>query len=72
MLQELTGAGAGAWATASMLFFIAVYIAVTVRALRARPDELDAKARLVLEGDDDEAADADRTPARMSGRANHG
>ena len=56
MLQELgTNTGAGAWATASMLFFLAVFLVVTVRTFKARPEELDAQARLALDGDDDRA-----------------
>ncbi len=52
MLQELTArTGATTWAIASMLFFLAVWVFVTVRVLRARSEELDAHARLPLEGD---------------------
>ena len=60
MLQELAaGTGASAWAIASMLFFIAVYVVVAVRVFRARPEDLDARARLAL--DDGDAADATGT-----------
>jgi hypothetical protein len=54
MLQELAAGSdaSSAWATASMLFFIAVFAVVTVRTFRARPEELDANARLVLDGDE--------------------
>ena len=56
MLQELTArTGATAWAIASMLFFLAVWVFVTVRVFRARPEDLDARARLPLEGDGDPA-----------------
>ncbi len=66
MLQELTArTGATAWAIASMLFFLGVWIFVTVRVFRARPEELDAHARLPLEGDDDPA----KLPAGASPRA---
>lgn len=50
MLQELTAqTGAGMWATASLLFFIAVYAFVAIRVCRARPEDLDAQARLALD-----------------------
>ena len=56
MLQELTArSGATAWAIASMLFFMAVWVFVTVRVVRTRPEELDALARLPLEGDGEPA-----------------
>jgi hypothetical protein len=56
VLQELTTqTGAGAWATASTLFFIVVYIVVSVRLFRQSSARLDAQARLVL--DDGEASD---------------
>ena len=52
MLQELAArTGATAWAIASMLFFLAVWVLVTVRLFRTSPEELDAQARLPLEGD---------------------
>lgn len=52
MLQELAArTGATFWAIASMLFFLAVWVFVTVRVFRTRPEELDAQARLPLEGD---------------------
>jgi cbb3-type cytochrome oxidase subunit 3 len=50
MLQELAaGSGTSAWAVGSMLFFLAVYVAVMVRAARTRTDELDRRARLALD-----------------------
>jgi hypothetical protein len=53
MLQELAArTGASAWAIASMLFFLAVWVAITVRVFTARRDDLDARARLALEGDE--------------------
>ena len=53
MLQELAArTGATAWAVASMLFFLAVWVFVAVRTLRARREDLDAMARLPLEGDE--------------------
>jgi hypothetical protein len=52
MLQELAArTGASTWAIVSMLFFLAAWIFVTVRVVRARPEEMDAQARLPLEGD---------------------
>lgn len=66
MLQELTArTGATAWAIASMLFFLAVWVYVTVRVFRARTEELDAHARLPLEGD----GAAAELPAGASPRA---
>jgi hypothetical protein len=53
MLQELAArSGATAWAIASMLFFLAVYLVIAVRVFRTRPEDLDARARLALEGDE--------------------
>lgn len=50
MLQELTAqTGAGMWATASLLFFIGVYVFVAIRLFRARAEDLDAQARLALD-----------------------
>jgi cbb3-type cytochrome oxidase subunit 3 len=55
MLQELVArTGASAWAIASMLFFLAAWVAVIVWLLRQRRDELDALARLPLESVDAE------------------
>ena len=52
MLQELaTRTGASTWAIVSMLFFIAVWVFVAVRVFRTRDEEMDAQARLPLEGD---------------------
>lgn len=56
MLQELaTRTGATAWAVASMLFFLAVWVFITVRTLRARREDLDARARLPFDGEGDAA-----------------
>jgi hypothetical protein len=53
MLQELAAAtDVTAWAIASMLFFIGVYVFVAVRTWRAKPEDLEAQARLAL-GDGD-------------------
>jgi hypothetical protein len=52
MLQELAArTGAGALVIASMLFFLAVYVVIAVRVYRARNEDMDARARLALEGD---------------------
>ena len=53
MLQELTASsGASIWAVGSMLFFIAVYTVVAVRAFRSSTADLDARARMPLDNDD--------------------
>ncbi|MCC6988324.1 MAG: hypothetical protein IT181_04965 [Acidobacteria bacterium] len=50
MLQELgASTNAATWAVASMLFFVAVYLVVAVQVFRARPDDLDARARMALD-----------------------
>jgi hypothetical protein len=54
MLQELAArTGASAWAIASMLFFVAVWLVVAARVALAGSDEMEARARLALEGDED-------------------
>jgi hypothetical protein len=66
MLQELAAqTGAGGWAIASMLFFAVVWLVIAGRVLRARPDDMEARARLALEG---EAEDRDEALTR----GNHG
>ena len=56
MLQELAGAtGAAGWAIASMLFFLGVWLAIAVATWRARPEALDERARLPLDGETDPA-----------------
>ncbi|MBK6404725.1 MAG: hypothetical protein IPF66_06645 [Holophagales bacterium] len=58
MLQELAArTGATTWAIASMLFFLSVWIFVAVRVFRSRPEEMDALARLPLEGDGEASAE---------------
>lgn len=53
MLQELAArTGASAWAVASMLFFIGVWLFVAARVVRARREEMDARARLPFEDGD--------------------
>ena len=50
MLQELTTqTGAGGWAAASTLFFIAVYIIVSIRLYRQSAAHLDEQTRLTLD-----------------------
>ena len=52
MLQELVArTGAGAWAIGSMLFFLAAWVAVAVRVVRSRREDMDARARLPFDGD---------------------
>jgi hypothetical protein len=53
MLQELAArTGASAWAVASMLFFIGVWMWIAVGVFRARPEDMTARARMALDGDD--------------------
>lgn len=49
MLQDLATRVSTVLATASMLFFVTVYLIVVVRVVRARPEDLDAHARLALD-----------------------
>ena len=52
MLQELAArTGASAWAIASMIFFVVAWAAIAWRVFRARPGDMEARARLALEGD---------------------
>jgi hypothetical protein len=54
MLQELAAqTGASAWAIGSMIFFVVAWVAIAVWVARTRPEDLDARARLALEGDAD-------------------
>lgn len=54
MLQEMTTeTGAGLWATASLLFFIAVYAFVSIRLYRTSSEELAAQARIALDDGED-------------------
>ncbi|HEX8027008.1 MAG TPA: hypothetical protein VF491_01025 [Vicinamibacterales bacterium] len=64
MLQELTSQAAANWATLSLLFFIAVYVFVSIRLFRERREVLDAQARLAL--DDGDAVSAGAPEARQS------
>jgi hypothetical protein len=61
MLQELAArTGASGWAIASMIFFVVAWLGIAWRVLRTRPEELEARARLALEG---EAQDWQGTPS---------
>ena len=52
MLQELAGeTGAPAWAIASMLFFLGLWLAIALATWRARPEAMDERARLPLDGE---------------------
>ena len=52
MLQELAAeTGASGWVIGSMVFFVAAWAVIAWRVYRARPEDLDARARLALEGD---------------------
>jgi cbb3-type cytochrome oxidase subunit 3 len=60
MLQELAArTGVTGWAIASTLFFLGIYVVITVRVFRARSEDMNARARLAL--DDDEGCGARRT-----------
>ncbi len=60
MLQELAArTGASGWVIGSMIFFVAAWAAIAWRVCRARPEDLDARARLPLES---EAEDWPGTP----------
>lgn len=55
MLQELAAqTDASAWTIASMIFFLVVWVAIAWRVFRTRPEDLEARARLALEGDADD------------------
>ena len=52
MLQELAAqTGASGWVIGSMLFFLAAWVVVVIWLVRKRPEELEAQARLPLEGE---------------------
>ena len=46
--------GASGWAIGSMIFFVAAWAVIAWRVYRARAEDLDARARLALEGDADD------------------
>ena len=59
MLQELAGAtSAPAWAIASMLFFLGVWLAIAWATWRARGEAMRDRARLPLEDEADPSAAA--------------
>ena len=67
MLQELAAqTGASRWVIGSMLFFVAAWAVIAWRVYRARPEDLDARARLVLEGEAGHTQDS--TPATRTDR----
>jgi hypothetical protein len=52
VLQELAGeTAAPAWAIASMLFFLGLWLAIALATWRARPEAMDERARLPLDGE---------------------
>jgi hypothetical protein len=52
MFEELAArTGASWWTIASMLFFVTVWAGVAAWATRARAEDMDARARLPLDGD---------------------
>ncbi len=62
MLQELAArTGAAGWVIASMALFIAAWVAIAVWVFRARPEDLEDRARLALEGEG-EAEDRQESP----------
>ncbi len=61
MLEELAKhTEAGAWAIASMLFFLAAWLVVALKTWRTRPERLAELARLPLSDDDGGATQAPR------------
>jgi cbb3-type cytochrome oxidase subunit 3 len=74
VLQELAAqTGAAGWAIASTLFFLVVWLAIAWRVFRTRPADMEARARLALEGDAEDrqgVSPGARTEALT--RGNHG
>jgi hypothetical protein len=61
VLQELaTETGKSAWAVASMLFFIAVWVVVATKVWRTPPEELAEFARMPLSDDAGNGAELPR------------
>jgi hypothetical protein len=55
VLQDMAAqTGASGWVIGSMIFFVAAWAVIAWRVYRARPEDLDARARLVLEGEADD------------------
>ncbi|MBP1635761.1 MAG: hypothetical protein H6Q10_2335 [Acidobacteria bacterium] len=66
MLQELAArTGAAAWAIGSMLFFLAVFVAVVAWVALRRPEEMEARARMPLDGDGEAQASGERRAPRV-------
>ncbi len=61
MLEDLATNLSTTLAVASLLFFVAVYIVVTVGVFRTGADELDARAHMAL--------DPESSPSRGAGNA---
>lgn len=74
MLQELAAqTGAGVWAIASMVFFVVAWLGIAVWVFRARPEDLEARARLALEGDGEDGQGVESgTQTDALTRGNHG
>jgi len=65
VLQELAArTDAVHWVIASMLFFIGIWIGVLVTTFRARPEEMESRARLPLDEEDPDEIE----PPPASGR----
>ncbi len=60
MLQDLATNLSTTLAVASMLFFVAVYIVVTVGVFRTGADELDVRARMALDPPPPQASEGRR------------
>lgn len=68
MLQDLATQASTVLATASMLFFLAVYAVVFVQVVRARTDDLDVHARMALDPPSPKATEGRPLPNAMEGR----
>jgi len=67
VLQELAAqTGASGWVIGSMIFFVAAWAAIAWRVFRARPEDLEARARLALEGEAGDRQEA--SPERRTER----
>jgi cbb3-type cytochrome oxidase subunit 3 len=56
VLQELAArTGAGGWAIGSMVFFLVIWVFIAFRVVRARREDMEARARLALDDDRDRA-----------------
>lgn len=68
MLQDLATQASTVLATASMLFFLVVYTVVLVRVMRARTDDLEVHARMVLDPPSPKATEGRPFPKATEGR----